>query len=289
MKIVRADHLGMCFGVRDAISLALQETKRESLTVLGELVHNQSVLDHLSENGVKMATSPDQIGTRTVMITAHGASDVAISRLEQQGKRVLEATCPLVAYAHRSIQKLAAENYYPIIIGKRGHVEVRGLTEDLREYTLVLNDEDLDRIPPRPKIGVASQTTQPFELVSRFVGEIKRRFPSSEVKFVDTVCQPTKQRQNAAIELAKTCDTIVVIGGAHSNNTRQLVETCRSYCMNVHHVEKADQLQVEWFETSETVGITAGTSTPDSDIQKVEEWLMRIATCDAVLNPLTNY
>lgn len=277
MIILRAVHLGMCFGVRDAIALALQHTQHQPLTILGELVHNQSVLDHLTKNGVQMAGAQDQISTNTVMITAHGASNRAIQNLQQQGKQVLEATCPLVAFAHRSILRLASDGYYPVIIGKRGHVEVRGLTGDLHEYTLVLADEDIDRIPARPKIGIASQTTQPIELVNNMVSEIRRRFPRSEIKFVDTVCQPTKQRQNAAIELAQKCDTIVVIGGAHSNNTRQLVATCAAHCPNVYHVENVSQLRSEWFMNSETVGITAGTSTPDSDILAVENWLNKLA------------
>jgi 4-hydroxy-3-methylbut-2-en-1-yl diphosphate reductase len=106
---------------------------------------------------------------------------------------------------------------------------------------------------------------------------LRRRFPNSEVRFIDTVCQPTKQRQNAAIELAQHSDVVVVIGGAHSNNTHELVKTCSRYCERVYHVQTAEDLRAEWFENAEVVGVTAGTSTPDSSIREVENWLEELA------------
>ena len=130
------------------------------------------------------------------------------------GLTVLQATCPLVRVAHRSVLKLVREGYYPVIIGKRDHVEVRGLTGDLGEFDVVLEDEDVFQLRPRARFGVAAQTTQPIDRVRRLVALIGRRFPASEVRFIDTVCQPTKQRQHAAVELAQRCDVIVVIGGA---------------------------------------------------------------------------
>ena len=126
-------------------------------------------------------------------------------------------------------------------------------------------------------MGVAAQTTQPIERVRYLVGLMRVRFPNSEVRFVDTVCQPTKQRQNAAVELAQQSDVVVVIGGAHSNNTHELVNTCSRYCARVHHVQTAEDLRQEWFEGAQTVGITAGTSTPDESIDQVAHWLRRLA------------
>jgi 4-hydroxy-3-methylbut-2-enyl diphosphate reductase len=158
-----------------------------------------------------------------------------------------------------------------VIIGKRDHVEVRGLTEDLAEFDVVLSEEDVLQLQERSRFGIAAQTTQPIDKVRHLVGLIRRRFPYSEVRFVDTVCQPTKQRQNAAVELAQQCDVVVVIGGAHSNNTHELVRTCSRYCARVHHVQTAGDLRGEWFDGAQTVGITAGTSTPDSTINGVEE------------------
>jgi len=123
---------------------------------------------------------------------------------------------------------------------------------------------------------VAAQTTQSIEKVRALAGLIRRRFPRAEVRFVDTVCRPTKQRQNAAIELAQQADVVVVIGGAHSNNTHELVKTCSRFCERVHHVQAANDLREEWFEGVLTVGITAGTSTPDHSIDEVEEWLEQL-------------
>jgi len=131
--------------------------------------------------------------------------------------------------------------------------------------------------PDLARFGVAAQTTQPIEKVRGLVDCLRRRFPNSEVRFIDTVCQPTKQRQNAAIELAQRSDVVVVIGGAHSNNTHELVKTCSRYCERVHHVQTAEDLRVEWFGNAEVIGVTAGTSTPDSSIREVENWLEEFA------------
>ena len=194
------------------------------------------------------------------------------------GLNVLEATCPLVHIAHRSLAKLVREGFHPVIVGKRDHVEVRGMTEDLGEFDVVLGEEDMANLRERPRFGVVSQTTQPVEKVRRLVQLLRERFPNSEVCFVDTVCQPTKQRQNAAVELAQKCDVVVVIGGAHSNNTHELVKTCSRFCPRVHHVQTAADLREEWFRADDIVGITAGTSTPDNVIAAVESKLRQIAS-----------
>jgi 4-hydroxy-3-methylbut-2-enyl diphosphate reductase len=186
---------------------------------------------------------------------------------------VLEATCPLVHFAHRSLQKLVAAGFHPIIIGKADHVEVRGITGDLAEYDVVLSKEDVAKLKERARFGIVSQTTQPIERVRHFVELIQQRFPKSEIRFTDTVCQPTKNRQTAAIELAQQSDVVIVIGGAHSNNTRELVATCRRFCARVFHVQTADDLQMDWFIDAKKIGLTAGTSTPDSVINEVEQTL----------------
>jgi 4-hydroxy-3-methylbut-2-enyl diphosphate reductase len=275
MKIIKAEHLGMCFGVRDAIALARETAAREPLTILGDLVHNETVLVDLRQSGVQIEQSPDKIGTRTVMITAHGTSQKTLHETRARGFHVLEATCPLVHVAHRALLKLAAAGAHPVVIGKRDHVEVRGLTGDLAEFDVVLSEEDILKLPERSCFGVVAQTTQPIERVRELVQLIRLRFPKSEVRFVDTVCQPTKQRQHAAVELARHCDVVIVIGGAHSNNTKELVATCARHCARVHHVQTAAELRCEWFRETDTVGITAGTSTPDNLITEVENQLAR--------------
>ena len=279
----------MCFGVRDAIALALKHSQPAPLTILGDLVHNEAVLADLRRRGIHVAQQASAAETRTVMITAHGASEKAIERARERGLNLLEATCPLVRVAHRAVAWLAGAGYHPVIVGKRDHVEVRGLTEDLQDFDVVLSEADVLELRERPRFGVAAQTTQPIEKVRALVELIRRRFPDSEVRFIDTVCQPTKQRQHAAVELAQRADVMVVIGGAHSNNTHELVRTCARYCPRVHHVQTALDLREEWFHGAHTVGVTAGTSTPDYSIEEVERRLSELArrgTCEAARHGL---
>ncbi len=277
MKIIRAKHLGMCFGVRDAIALALETARSEPLTVLGDLVHNETVLAQLRARGIRVAQEASDVATRTAMVTAHGASERAKQRAQDQGLHLLEATCPLVQVAHRAVAKLVRDGFHLVIIGKRDHVEVRGLTDDLDEFDVVLVEDDVARLRERPRFGVAAQTTQPIDKVWRLVALIRERFPSAEVRFVDTVCQPTKQRQTAAVEIALHSDVVIVIGGASSNNTRELVATCARFCPRVHHVQTVVDLRSEWLADAETVGLTAGTSTPDNVIDEVEYRLQELA------------
>jgi len=147
------------------------------------------------------------------------------------------------------------------------------MTEDLQSFDVVLTEAEIFELEERSRFGIAAQTTQPIERVRHLAGLIRWRFPKSEVRFIDTVCQPTKQRQHAAAELAQQSEVVVVIGGAHSNNTHELVETCLKFCPRVYHVQTAEDLQPEWFTAANTVGITAGTSTPDPLIDAVEAWL----------------
>ncbi len=275
MKIIKAGRLGMCFGVRDAIALADQAGAVAPLTILGDLAHNETVLSRLRAQGIRIQNQVAEVTTPAVMITAHGTSEIVLDQLRRRGLRILDATCPLVREAHQAVAELVADGFYPVILGKRDHVEVRGLTGDLDEFDVVLTEADVLALKERPRFGIAAQTTQPSDKVRRLVELIRQRFPRAEVRFIDTVCRPTKQRQTAAVELARQCDVVVVIGGAHSNNTHELVATCRGHCPRVHHARDADDLRVEWFGGARTVGITAGTSTPDAVIDAVEQWLIK--------------
>ena len=260
----------MCFGVRDAIELAHGQAEAAPLTILGDLVHNHAVLEELRTRGIAVVQDVAQVKTKTVMVTAHGASDRTLASTRALGLQVIEATCPLVHVAHRAIRALLRDGYHPIIIGRRAHVEVRGLTEDLDTFDVVLDEDDVLALDEHPRIGIAAQTTQPIERVRRLVALIRERFPRSDVRFIDTVCLPTKQRQSAAVELARQCDVVVVIGGANSNNTRELVSTCSLHCARVHHILTEADLRADWFSTADTVGITAGTSTPDEAIDRAD-------------------
>jgi 4-hydroxy-3-methylbut-2-enyl diphosphate reductase len=272
MEILKATHLGMCFGVRDAIALALEHADTGPLTILGDLVHNPTVLSALEAKGIAVAQDVAHVKTPTVMVTAHGASERTLARTRALGLTVVEATCPLVHVAHRAVAALAHDGYHVVIIGQRDHVEVRGLTGDLDRdnFDVVLDDDDVLALAPHPRIGVAAQTTQPVDTVRHMVDLVRRRFPKSDVRFIDTVCKPTKQRQSAAVEMALQADVVIVVGGRSSNNTRELVKTCARYCARVHHVQTDADVRPEWFDAANVVGLTAGTSTPDEVIDRVE-------------------
>lgn len=277
MQIIRASHMGMCFGVRDAIALAARHAEAAPLTILGDLVHNRDVVATLEAQGVASVREPAQATTDTVMITAHGASQRMLTRVRALGLNVIEATCPLVRLAHEAILTLQSEGYHPVVIGVRDHVEVRGLTEDLDRFDVVLNENDVQMLGAHSRYGIAAQTTQPIERVEYLVDVIRRRFPHAEVRFIDTVCLPTKQRQVAAMELARQSDVVVVVGGVTSNNTRELVRTCSGHGARVHQVENSSELRSEWFLNARTVGITAGTSTPEHVIDTVEARIRTVA------------
>ena len=270
MQILRATRLGMCFGVRDAIALALEHADAGPLTILGDLVHNPTVLSALEAKGVAVAHDVAEVKTPTLMVTAHGTSNRTLARTKALGFTVVEATCPLVHVAHRAVAALARDGYHVVVVGQRDHVEVRGLTGDLDRFDVVLNDEDVLALEERPRFGVAAQTTQAVEKVRHLVDLIRQRFPQSEVRFIDTVCKPTKERQSAAVDLARQADVVIVVGGRSSNNTRELVKTCGRYCARVHQVQTDADVRAEWFEAAEVVGLTAGTSTPDDVIDRVE-------------------
>jgi 4-hydroxy-3-methylbut-2-en-1-yl diphosphate reductase len=189
---------------------------------------------------------------------------------------VMEATCPLVRHAHRMLDRLVAAGYYPVVIGRPDHVEVRGLVRDLSECAVVQSPEEIPQLAGRSRIGVVSQTTQPLEFVLEMVDRIRAAFPDAEVKFRDTVCQPTKDRQLAARRLATECDVVVVVGGRNSNNTRQLARSCEAEGARAYQVERPDDLRPEWLSGARTVGLTAGTSTPDETIEAVRAALEQI-------------
>jgi 4-hydroxy-3-methylbut-2-en-1-yl diphosphate reductase len=277
VQVIRAAHLGMCFGVRDAIALAFGRAEAAPLTILGDLVHNAGILQALRARGIAIAHDPAHVETHTVMVTAHGASERRLASTRARGLEVVEATCPLVQVAHRAVRTLLDDGYHLIVIGQRAHVEVRGLTEDLDDFDVVLDESDILRLERHPRMGIAAQTTQPIDRVRHLVELIRRRFPQSDVRFIDTVCHPTKERQSAAVELARRCDVVIVVGGENSNNTRELVTTCSRHCSDVHHIQTESDLRPEWFVSADTVGITAGTSTPDEVIDRVDLQIRALA------------
>ncbi len=276
MIIKTATHLGMCFGVRDAIEIARDQAAQGPMTILGDLVHNPTVIEEFTSLGVQTEPDHRKADTSTLMITAHGTSDRTRKELAASKRTIQDATCPLVHYAHRQLQSLVAAGCYPVIIGVAGHVEVNGLVGDLAEYRIVLKPSDLVSVPDREHYGVVAQTTQPIDRVRNLTQALQEAFPNSRVTFRDTVCQPTKNRQLAASELARKADVVIVIGGRHSNNTHELVAVASQHCHRVYHIQSESDLRRTWFRPEDLVGITAGTSTLPSQVeavsQRLESW-----------------
>ncbi|HWB58742.1 MAG TPA: 4-hydroxy-3-methylbut-2-enyl diphosphate reductase [Chthoniobacteraceae bacterium] len=279
MKIILADQYGMCFGVRDAIAEAEQRAQHGPLTILGELVHNPVVRERFAEQGVRQGSLDDfTTATPQVMITAHGTSDRKRAEWRTAGFGVADGTCPLVKHAHSQLRLLVELGYQPVVIGMPGHVEVEGLIGDFPNAFVVESESDIARLPQGQRFGIISQTTQPIERVQSLVEAIRRERQASEVRFIDTVCQPTKSRQAALRKLIAECDTIVVVGGYNSNNTLQLVAAASVAGRHVLHIERPDELRPGWFHEAKVVGITAGTSTLKETVAAVHERLKQIAS-----------
>jgi len=276
MEVRTAEHLGMCFGVRDAISMALDLSKKGPVTILGDLVHNPDVVTEMEAAGAVRVHDHEQIRTRTVLLTAHGTAVRTKREIGSKGYDVHDAACPLVTRVHLAIAKLVAEGRHPVVIGQPGHVEVRGLVGDLSEYTVLADERYIDKLTGYSRLGVVAQTTQPLEHVLEMVSAIRGRFPKSNIRFIDTVCQPTKDRQQALRRLAAECDAVVVVGGPDSNNSRKLTELAQQLGRPAYQGATASELKADWFQGVRVVGLTAGTSTPDSVISQVRECLEKI-------------
>jgi 4-hydroxy-3-methylbut-2-enyl diphosphate reductase len=273
MEVRVAEHMGMCFGVRDAIDMARGLARQGRVTILGDLVHNPDVVAELDAAGAVRAQHAEEVRTPVVLLTAHGTADRVKLQLYQEGFQVHDAACPLVKRVHLALAKLMDEGRHPVIIGQAGHVEVRGLVGDLDDYSVVLHEEDLAQLAGRDRLGVVAQTTQPLERVREIVAAIRARFPEADTRFIDTVCQPTKDRQEALRRLAAESEVVVVVGGPESNNSRKLTELARKMGRPAYQVAAAGELRPEWFRGVRIVGLTAGTSTPDRVINEVRAWL----------------
>ena len=278
MKIIKADVLGMCFGVRDALAIIEDVEHPEGVTIHGELVHNERVLDDLNARGFQMIAEARRRPlpmTDTVLITAHVISHKERERLTYAGKKLIDTTCPLVTRAHDAAQKLQAEDCHVLVIGKRGHVEVQGIIEDLASYDVIQSPDEV-RTYSHSKLGVMCQTTTPVGHANSIRAAIRDKNPHADVRFIDTICHPTKDHQKALERLMDEVEVMVVVGGHNSNNTRQLVLRCQARGLPAHHVQGPDDLRPEWFDGVEVVGLTAGTSTLDDTIDAVEHALQHM-------------
>ena len=279
VKVIRAEEMGMCFGVRDALAAARSLADPGSVTIHGELVHNAEVLLDLGRRGFHSTPEGDRArvpATPRVLITAHGVSRRERERLRAAGKEVLDTTCPLVRFVHATALALQAEGEFVVVIGRHGHVEVEGIVGDLDRHAVL---ERVDEAVPYPaeRIAVICQTTTPPERARALFASIVSANPGREVRFVDTICGPTRNRQDAASKLLAAVDAVVVVGGRNSNNTRELVRLADAHAVPVVHVRSSADLDPAWVRRYRTVGLTAGTSTLDETIDEVHTALLALA------------
>ncbi len=270
----------MCFGVRDALGVLETVAAPGQATIQGELVHNEVVLDRLRRRGFAMVEEADRGGlpaTSDVVVTAHGLSAVRRERLEAAGKRLIDTTCPLVHRVHLAARNLRARGYHILVVGRPGHVEVRGIVEDLEQFEVIPSPEAV-RTYPQSRLGVVCQTTVSPRRVQEIRAAIEARNPHAEIRFLDTTCQPTRDRQHALERLLDVVEALVVVGGSQSNNTRELVTLGREHGLPTWHVQDARDLDGSWFLGVSVVGLTAGTSTLDETIDEVERALRAIST-----------
>jgi 4-hydroxy-3-methylbut-2-enyl diphosphate reductase len=279
LQVIRATEMGMCFGVKDALEIAATIERPDDVTIHGDLVHNEEVLRQLSDRGFHMNTETDRHDavpeSPKMLVTAHGISDTERRRLREAGKQLIDTTCPLVRRVHLAAQNLHRRGFFVIVIGKRNHVEVQGIIEDLENFTVVQSVEEVGPYDA-PKLGVICQSTTAPTDARRIRKEIESRNPDKEIRFVDTICDPTRVRQEAIRELLEKVEAVVVVGGRTSNNTKQLVHLAEKRGIPSLHVQSAEDLDPAWFEPFRVVGLTAGTSTLDSTIDEVYAALLRL-------------
>ena len=274
--------MGTCFGVQDAINLAMSPEFASDLTIVGQLVHNPQVSKSLKQNGVSLVPGIEdieKIKTKKVMITAHGAAEKTKKQLNDAGFIVYDASCPLVMRVHKTIKSMVTKGYFPVVIGQKDHVEVKGIVGDLDDHLVINNEDDFSKIKDsgNRKLGIVTQTTQQTDKVEDLVEKIRALDYVDDVAFVNTICQPTHDRQVAVHELADQVDLMIVIGGFNSSNTKKLVHVCTEKGIEAHHIESFHQLNQEWFIGKQHVGITAGTSTPEDIINQVHSEILNIA------------
>ena len=269
-RVIIAEHAGACYGVERALSMALKAAHdaRQPVHTLGPLIHNPLVVADLEQRGVSPAATPEEAGTGTLVVRAHGVTPQVSAHARELGLDVIDATCPYVKRVHHAAEKLAREGYQVLVIGESGHPEVQGIMGHAGEDALVVSSEaEIDDIALSKRVGIVVQTTQTIELLRRIVARLLGRV--EELRVVNTICEATSERQNAARDAARKADCMIVVGGRESGNTQRLAQICHEVCSKTHHIEDANEIDSAWFADAETIGITAGASTPAEHIERV--------------------
>ncbi|MCX7013631.1 MAG: 4-hydroxy-3-methylbut-2-enyl diphosphate reductase [Candidatus Sumerlaeota bacterium] len=277
-NVVLARSMGMCFGVRRAIRLAMEVAAPGQTTILGSLAHNEEVEAEMARRGFRANPESDRARippTPVVLVPAHGISQRDRRRLEDAGKEIVDATCPMVRRIHETAQALHGQGFFVVVIGRRDHVEVQGIVGDLERFAALSDPAEAERYEAA-RLGVLCQSTTPPSLAQRVFRAIRAKNPGSEIRFVPTVCQATLDRQAAALSLLNVVDALVVVGGRNSNNSLQLANLARSFEKPCALIQNAGDLDPDWLAPFEEVGLTAGASTPDRVIESVHRRLLAL-------------
>ncbi|MHB8683969.1 MAG: 4-hydroxy-3-methylbut-2-enyl diphosphate reductase [Dehalococcoidia bacterium] len=272
IEIRTASALGFCFGVRRAIEMVEGAAAEQGpIDSLGSIVHNPVVAERLQARGVGIVSGFEGVSSPAVAITAHGAGPEVYRRAASAKLDLVDTTCPIVARAQRAARRLVNSGFKVIIYGDEQHPEVRGVLAWTRGRGVVLADAEDPVEIPRRKVALLSQTTKSqhafTDFVARFLALHIDRI--NEVRVINTTCPETEDRYEAARELAREVDLMIVIGGRNSANTGKLAGTCRAAGVETHQVEREDEIEPAWIEGRTVVGVTAGASTPDESVAAV--------------------
>jgi len=276
MKVIRAEEMGFCFGVRRAVDM-MEEAVRERgpMVSLGSVVHNPQVVNHLRDQGLGVIRDVSEAGAQPVALTAHGVGPEIIGALEGIGVEIVDTTCPIVTRSQQWAKKLTDEGYGVLVFGDPNHKEVRGVVgwAATGKIMIVPREDQLGDLPAEfpSRIGVLSQTTETEARFSSFVKKILETNMDriSELRVINTLCHATTAHQAAVINMSSRVDLMIVVGGRESANTRHLADVAREYGVETYHIESSTEIDPAWLKGRENVGVTAGASTPDSDIDDV--------------------
>jgi len=280
MKILLAKDAGYCFGVRDAVNLAYDTADKDGdVYMLGHIVHNENVVKDLDNAGAKVVDSLENIPkNKPVLFRAHGTSVETWDNANKKNMNIIDATCPLVLEIHDEVKKLEAEGRKIIIVGDHGHDEVKGIASQVKDPIIVCSSKEALTLRKYKRAGVVSQSTQTIENVQEIINIIMTKV--FDLRFVNTICFPTKRNQTQIKELAKQCDLMVVIGSFTSANSKRLTALAKERNDKSYQVTNADEINPNWFKEVEIVGVSAGASTPDKIINDVLEKIKKIGNVE---------
>ena len=276
MKIETAKHSGFCFGVKRAIQIATETAKNNKKTVtLGPIIHNPQMVESLMKKGLHSVDNIKDITDETVIIRSHGITAENYKLLIEKDLNIVDATCPFVKKAQEYAQKLTKDGYQLYILGEKDHPEVEALLSYIDDSAVVITNPDVDfKKPTQRKVALIAQTTQSEE---KFESLAKKLIHfSEELYVVKTICNATILRQETTRNLSQKVDIMIVIGGKNSANTTRLAEIARMEGCKTFHIETEGELKEVWFKDVDSVGISAGASTPNWIINSVKEKIKKI-------------